>query len=502
MRSPAGPAARRCWPTSSGRACSWYRSALPGESVRARPRLCLAQAYGAAQGLQPEVLEALLDDAERAFAASGDEPYEDPAGRPASVLANVPAAIAFLRAVLARLRGDAALAAGHNQQALDHLGEDDWLLRSFVRWNQAMADWLDGRLGPAERDLAEVLAELRAADEAIRRAGGEPAEVLRAVEGGAGFFAGFLAMRVCYDLGQVQRAQGHLDAAQATYRHALGTPGKSSQPPHLGLAHVGLAQVLYERDELTAALDHATEGVILCRQLASTPSLAAGLAVMARIRQAHGDAAGALEAMGEARQVEPGPAGDCAAQPGAIASGAAAAGPGQRPRGRPVDNGCWSQLRRRARLRAGTGISGAGPGAARPPRSRPGTHAAAAAARRRGQPGPDRFDLPAGLGDIAAGIAAPLVAFRLTQGTGRRAALWFNTFGMTDLVVALTLGAFTGFLLNVTPSSAPITELPLALIPTATVPLLLALHITAVSALVKAPRTPLPTTAPLTATAK
>jgi hypothetical protein len=61
------------------------------------------------------------------------------------------------------------------------------------------------------------------------------------------------------------------------------------------------------------------------------------------------------------------------------------------------------------------------------------------------------FALPAGLGDIAAGIAAPLVARRLAQGTGRRAALWFNAFGMTDLVVALTLGALTGFaLLNVT----------------------------------------------------
>ena len=101
----------------------------------------------------------------------------------------------MLRALLARFRGDAALAAGWNRQALAHLGEDDWLMRSFVRWNQAAADWLAGRVGPAERGLAEVLAELRAADEAVRRAGGEPAEVFRAVEGGAGFFAGFLAMR-------------------------------------------------------------------------------------------------------------------------------------------------------------------------------------------------------------------------------------------------------------------------------------------------------------------
>jgi LuxR family maltose regulon positive regulatory protein len=279
-----------------------WLSALPAQAVRDRPRLCLAQAYGAAQGFQAEALEALLDDADRAFAVSGDEPYHDPAGRPASVLANVPAGIAFLRASLARVRGDAALAAGYNRQALAHLGEDDWLMRSFVRWSQAAADWLGGRLGPAERGLAEVLAELRAAGEAVRRVGGEPADVFREVEGGAEFFAGFLAMRVCYDLGQVQRARGNLDAAQATYWHALGAAGDSSQPPHLGMAHVGLAQVLYERDELDAALDHATRGVTLCRQLAFTPPLATGLAVVARIRHAQGDTAGALEAMGEAKQ--------------------------------------------------------------------------------------------------------------------------------------------------------------------------------------------------------
>jgi LuxR family transcriptional regulator, maltose regulon positive regulatory protein len=289
---------------SEGATLRRWLSELPAESVRDRPRLCLAQAYGAAQGFQLEALEALLDDAEHAFAVSGDEPYRDPAGRSASVLANVPAGIAFLRASLARLRGDAALAAVYNRQALAQLGEDDWLMRSFVRWNRAVTDWLDGLLGPAERGLTEVLAELRSADDAVRRVGGEPTEVLRGVEGGADFFAGFLAMRVCYDLAQVQRAQGNLDGALATYRQALEGAGESSQTAHVGLAHVGLAQVLYERNELTAALDHATRGVTLCQQLAFTLPLAAGLAVVARIRRANGDTAGALEAMDEAGQVE------------------------------------------------------------------------------------------------------------------------------------------------------------------------------------------------------
>ena len=74
---------------------------------------------------------------------------------------------------------------------------------------------------------------------------------------------------------------------------------------------------------------------------------------------------------------------------------------------------------------------------------------------------------------------------------------------MTDLAVALTLGALTGFqLVHVTPSAAPIFGLPLALIVTAGVPLLLALHITSMSTLARAPRTPLPTTSPLTAAAR
>jgi LuxR family maltose regulon positive regulatory protein len=256
-----------------------WLSALPAELLRARPRLCVAQAFIAVLGGQVEAIERLLDDAERAFAAVGDQLHEPSAGSARGVLANIPAGIAFLRAELARLRGDAARAADWDRQALAQLGERDFYLRTLVRASLAVADWLGGRLGEAERGLAEVLAERRAAGE------------------------GYLATRVCYDLGRVQRAQGNVDAALATYRQALETAADgSSEPPHLGMAHVGLAELLYERDELAAALDHATAGVALCRQLAFTPPLAAGLAVLARIRQAHGDAAAA--AMDEAGQVE------------------------------------------------------------------------------------------------------------------------------------------------------------------------------------------------------
>jgi LuxR family maltose regulon positive regulatory protein len=72
---------------------------------------------------------------------------------------------------------------------------------------------------------------------------------------------------------------------------------------------VGLADIAYQRDELDTALRYATEGIALCRQFVYTPPLANGLATLAMIRQATGDPAGALEAITEAEQASPGPAG-------------------------------------------------------------------------------------------------------------------------------------------------------------------------------------------------
>src|SRR5215211_7605194 len=84
--------------------------ALPAELVRSRPRLCLAQAYGALLSGRLEAVEPLLADAERALADRGDQPQEtcEPSvGRAVSLLANLPAAITLAPAMLARERGDA-----------------------------------------------------------------------------------------------------------------------------------------------------------------------------------------------------------------------------------------------------------------------------------------------------------------------------------------------------------------------------------------------------------
>ena len=73
-------------------------------------------------------------------------------------------------------------------------------------------------------------------------------------------------------------------------------------------AHVRLAEVAYQRNELDTALRHVTDGIVLCRQFVYTAPLATGLATLARIRQAAGDPAGALEAINQAEQASPSPA--------------------------------------------------------------------------------------------------------------------------------------------------------------------------------------------------
>src|SRR5215217_7685954 len=90
---------------------------------------------------------------------------------------------------------------------------------------------------------------------------------------------------------------------------------------------------------------------------------------------------------------------------------------------------------------------------------------------------PAAFALPAGLGDLAIGVAAPFVARRLARGTGRAGAVRFNVLGILDLIVAGIMGFLLVGLVEVTPSTAPLTLLPLALILTVPVPLAVALHI-------------------------
>ena len=273
------------WPGERTTVQRWL-AALPGELAGSRPRLCLVRAILALAAGDAEGAGPLLDAAERASADAEDEPFEPSGGKAASLLVNVPAAIALCGASLAELHGDAERTAAFASQALAKTGEGESMLNSTARWLLAMAEWLRGEVAEAERAFAASITGWRAADER------------------------YSAAFSCHHLGQVQRAQGRLDAALGTYQQALeitAAPGRPAMPA-AGIAFVGMGEVAYQRDELEAAVRQVTKGIERCRQLTYTQPLATGLAALAWIRQAQGDHAGALEAMGEAGRVVPGPA--------------------------------------------------------------------------------------------------------------------------------------------------------------------------------------------------
>lgn len=262
-----------------------WLGALPGEVARARPRLALAQATSAFNAGRLQETATFLEDAEQALITAPSEPFEPTIGKSMSMLANVPASIALLRASIAAIRGEAGQAIELVRQAQTHLGEDEQGPRISVKWNLAQADWMRGHLAEAERAFAGLVTEGREA--------GEPHLVLT---------AGSV-------LGRIQRAQGRLEAALRTYQEGLAFASHARPGVVLSAAaaHVGMAEVFYQRNQLEQALQHAKEGISLGRQLTSTQTLAAGLAILAWIRQARGDSAGAREAMQEAYQVIPNP---------------------------------------------------------------------------------------------------------------------------------------------------------------------------------------------------
>jgi hypothetical protein len=94
---------------------------------------------------------------------------------------------------------------------------------------------------------------------------------------------------------------------------------------------------------------------------------------------------------------------------------------------------------------------------------------------------PALWALPAGIGDVIVGAAAPWIARHVDTPRGQRRAVIFNLFGMADLIVAVGLGVMTSpgpaHVFHTTPTSEFATRFPFALVPTFLVPLAFILHV-------------------------
>jgi hypothetical protein len=96
---------------------------------------------------------------------------------------------------------------------------------------------------------------------------------------------------------------------------------------------------------------------------------------------------------------------------------------------------------------------------------------------------PASFAIPAGVGDLLIGLAAPFVAVVTASGTttARRIVIGWCVAGIADLVVAVTMGVLNApgrfGLLAGAVTTAPMLELPLSLIPAFFLPLSILLHL-------------------------
>ena len=94
---------------------------------------------------------------------------------------------------------------------------------------------------------------------------------------------------------------------------------------------------------------------------------------------------------------------------------------------------------------------------------------------------PGAFALPAGWGDFAIGITAPVVAWYWKRPFPKRTFILWNVLGCLDLVSAMTLGVLASAspvgILGGDVTTRLMGEFPLSLIPTFFVPLLLIFHL-------------------------
>jgi LuxR family maltose regulon positive regulatory protein len=254
--------------TSIHQTLAAWLAALPEPVVRARPLLCLAQAWLLIHRVELEPAAGWIDAAAYALPAADDD------ARPAR------GAVAATRAYMATVVPDAAPdhAIAWAERALADLAPDDVAFRGIAGISLGQAALALGQLDRAERAFAEVAAAARA----------------------AGLVQGSLTATT--QQVNVQRLRGARRQALATGRAALAWASEHVVPSTVGRLRTVLAELLLDEDDLTAALPLATEGLAAPREFGNAPPLVLLASLpLVRLRLAQGDAAAAGAVLAEVR---------------------------------------------------------------------------------------------------------------------------------------------------------------------------------------------------------
>jgi LuxR family maltose regulon positive regulatory protein len=222
-------------------------AALPEETVLASPRVCVYHAWALLLTGQLAQIETRLQSAER-------HPL-DRTGR------SLHGHIAAIRAYVASIHNDTARATELARLALERLDLDDLAIRAVAWFTLGGACLMQDDLEGMYQAMSQAAAMGQASDNI------------------------HIALPALNSLAGLQRAEGKLHHAESTCRAALrlATLPSGDVLPVAGGALAGLAELLYEWNDLHAALDHARRGVELCRQWGNADSLAGALITLAWI---------------------------------------------------------------------------------------------------------------------------------------------------------------------------------------------------------------------------
>ncbi|MEJ2209843.1 MAG: LuxR C-terminal-related transcriptional regulator, partial [Anaerolineae bacterium] len=224
---------------------------LPPDIVRTNPQVGILHAWALAKSGD-------LDGAESCLREFGDSSRGE---------------VTAVRAYVAGVRGDLVQAVALAQQALALLPAGNLVVRAIVAQNLGVAYHWSGDPAAAIQALGEAVA--------LSRAAGQSSQTLT-------------AMAI---LGRAYEMQAALHQAMDTYREALelGRGADRRPAPFACMAHVGMAGVLYEWDDLDAAKQHALEGIRLSELGGFIAYQVFGHTLLARVCEAQGDRDGALE---------------------------------------------------------------------------------------------------------------------------------------------------------------------------------------------------------------
>ncbi len=247
-----------------------WMQALPADILPMRPGLYVSYAWGLALTGQIEAAEGCLHQVEAALQRTGT------AAAAASPMHNIRLGrAAALRAMLAARRGAPADAVRLAQQALALIPID-----TSARGDAYYA------LGQANQQQGTLAAALQAYEAATKL--------------GMAANDSFLTVAARYHAARILMAQGYLQKAATIYQQLLTEATQSrKQVPVVGPAHVGYGEILYQWNDLAAAAHQVDTGLALSprRDLTYTDGPLHRFSILARIRQALGDRAGALAAV-------------------------------------------------------------------------------------------------------------------------------------------------------------------------------------------------------------